>query len=66
MCSVNLSLLNSVLRMVKSFFVRMTRVKSIFFSRIVLLMLIVLKREASLMRQRISVATADSLTMAMQ
>lgn len=66
MCSVNLSLLNNVLRMVKSFFVRMTRVKSIFFSRIVLLMLIMSKREASLMRQRISVATAGSLTMAMQ
>lgn len=62
----NLSLLNTVLRMVKSFFVRMIRVKSIFFFRIVLLMLIMLRREASLMKQRISVTTADSLTMAMQ
>lgn len=44
----------------------MTRVKNIFFSRIVLLMLIMLKREASLMKQRISVAIADSLTMVMQ
>lgn len=31
MCSVNLSLLNTVLRMAKSFFVRMIRVKNIFF-----------------------------------
>lgn len=40
--------------------------KEYILSQIVLLMLIMLKREASLMKQRISAATADSLTMVMQ